>query len=463
MAGVSAETSRPSASQRYIQTLREFGYTGEIYPLHPAGGEFMGMKIYPGVNDVPGPVDLVISAVGAKFTPQLIRECVEKKVRAVHLFTSGFSEIEDEIGSQLEAEILSIARKGGVRLIGPNCMGLYCPAGGLTFAAMFEDGRGFPTKQGPAGMIVQSGGNCIYLIRDASKRGVFFSKAVSYGNAADIDETELLEYMTEDPDTQLIGMYIEGVKDGQRFMKAMKRAALIKPLIVYKAGLTETGARACATHTSAVAGSPAIWQGALKQAGAVQVFSMQELADMAVTFTHMPQPAGKNTVIVGTGGGVAVKAADDITTAGLHLQVLSPEVRMKLNNIYGTEAGSIYRNPVDIPPFGGPENLIRSVSAIADAPETHILIMHFPFDIWALVRREVPLQFFMEGMARLAGSIKKPLAVVLHNSIEPAARRLEDETKEKLVALGYPVYPSVSRAAVAVSNYIGYHEWRAGR
>jgi acyl-CoA synthetase (NDP forming) len=310
------------------------------------------------------------------------------------------------------------------------------------------------------GLIVQSGGNCIYAIRDASQRGVFFSKAISYGNAADINETELLDFMADDPDTKLIGMYIEGVKDGRHFSEVMKKAAQCKPLIIYKAGNTDTGARACASHTSAMAGSAVIWQGVLKQAGVVQVGDMPEVADMGVTFSRMPLPAGRNTVVIGTGGGVAVQAADDITGAGLHLQVLPVEVRRKLHDIYGTEAGSIYRNPVDIPPFGGADNFISAVKAIAEAPQVHILILHFSFDIWAMVSRSEPLKLFMGAMSELAGTFKKPVAAVLHNNVDPMARQLADQVQEKLVAMGYPVYPSIPRAAAAINKYIQYWEWR---
>jgi len=295
IAGVSPETSKPNAAQFYVTSLKNFGYKGAIYPIHPSGGEIFGMKVYENVNDIPGPVDLVVSAIPARFTPQLIEDCGKKGVKAVHLFTSGYSEIEDEIGQKLENEILRSAKKASVRLVGPNCMGIYHPAGGVTFAGEFPpDQNGFPATPGALGLISQSGGNCIYCIRESASKGLFFSKAISYGNAADLNESDYLEYMTEDPQTRVIAAYIEGVKDGERFIHALKEAASRKPVIINKAGNTETGARACASHTSAIAGSASVWHDLLRQVGAIQVANMSELVDVALAFDKMPLPRGRN-------------------------------------------------------------------------------------------------------------------------------------------------------------------------
>jgi len=448
---------------RFIESLRKFGYKGQIYPLHPSGGEVYGMKIYANVKDVPGPMDYVISAVSARYTPQLVADCAVKGVKAVHLFTSGYSEIEDEIGGKLEAEVLKIARKGGVRLIGPNCMGIYCPSSGMTFAQDFNDQHGFPKRPGPLGLISQSGGNSIYAVRAGSGRGVFFSKVISYGNAADLNETDFLEYMADDPDTRIIGMYIEGVKNGRRFMQALKRAAAIKPVIINKAGATDGGARACATHTSAVAGSAAIWQGLLKQAGAIQVDSMDELIDMSVTLLRLPLPAGKRAVVIGTGGGLGVESADQIISAGLKLPLLTPSIRKEICSIYGTEAGSMYRNPVDAPPFGGIENTVKAVSVAAASDKVDLLILHFAFDIWAMVSRSEPRYFFTEMIEGIQSKVKKPMAMVLHYTTELAAKQSADELQKKWVDMGLPVYHSIARAASAINRYIHWSRHFKGK
>jgi acyl-CoA synthetase (NDP forming) len=457
LAGVSADTGRSGPAQWYLMSLVKFGYQGKIYPLHPAGGEIHGLKVYKNMAEIPGEVDYAVSAIPARHTPQLIRDCAAKGVKAVHLFTSGYSEIEDVAGRQLEEEVLQIAREGGVRLIGPNCMGIYCPSAGLTFAGDYPDQAGFPSRSGPLGLISQSGGNCIYCIREASERGVFFSKTISYGNAADLNECDFLDYLTDDPDTKIIAMYIEGIKDGGRFKRVLSRAVKAKPVIIYKAGNTETGARTCASHTSAIAGSAAIWKAFLNQLGVIQVASMSELIDISIALAFMPVPGGRNIVVAGSGGGVGVQAADDITGAGLNLPVLPVELRRTLHSIYGTEAGSIFRNPVDIPPLGSKEHYVKAIRSIADSKDADVIILQFPLDLWALARRAVLMERFMDVVTGLKEVVEKPLAVVLHNSVTLQARRLEEEARSKFAALGLPVFPSISRAASAINRYIWYN------
>jgi acyl-CoA synthetase (NDP forming) len=341
-------------------------------------------------------------------------------------------------------------------------MGFYCPAAGVTFAGNYPEQEGFPERSGSLGLISQSGGNCIFCIRDASSRGVFFSKAISFGNAADINESDLLEYMTEDPATKMIAMYLEGVTDGPRFKKALKRAAALKPVIIDKAGNSETGARMCASHTGSIAGSAATWASLLKQAGAMQVGSLSEMVDISVAISHLPLPAGRNVAVIGSGGGVGVQAADDVTRAGLRVPMLQEDVRRKLRNIYGSEAGAIFRNPVDVPPLAAKEQYIKAVHAIADSGNIDIILMHFPFDIWALANRSMLMVPFTDMVTELSGTIKKPLAIVLHYCVSAKATRLAAETQEKFVKLGLPVFPSIPRAAAAINKYIAYSEFRAG-
>jgi len=456
LAGVSADTGKPGPAQWYLMSLLKFGFKGEIYPVHPAGGEIHALKVYKNVAEIPGEVDYAVSAIAARHTPQFVRNCAAKGVKAVHLFTSGFSEIEDAGGKRLEEEVLQIARESGVRLIGPNCMGIYCPSAGMSFAGDYTDQSGFPSRSGPLGLISQSGGNCIYSIREASERGLFFSKAISYGNAADLNECDFLEYLTTDPDTKIIGLYIEGVKDGPRFKQALRRAIKAKPVIIYKAGNTETGARACASHTSAIAGSAATWKAFLRQIGVIQVDSMSELLDISITLAFMPVPRGKNVVVAGSGGGVGVQAADNITDEGLSLPQLPAELRRTLHDIYGTEAGSIFRNPVDIPPLRSKDQYLKAAQSIAESKDVDIIIMQFPLDLWALARRSVLMGRFKEVVTALKETVSKPLAVVLHNSATSQARRLEEEARTHFAALELPVYPSISRAARAINRYIWY-------
>jgi len=233
VAGVSPSRGYDAMAETYVRALIECKFNGPIYPINPKGGELKGLKVYPNVKDVPDSLDYVISCIPAAAVPQLIKDCAAKGVKTVQFFTSGFSENGTEEGRRLEAEVCDLARRGGIRLIGPNCMGVYCPKAGLSYAP------DYPTESGPVSFMCQSGGNAIYFTRYAAQRGVRFSKLISFGNAADINENELMEYFTADPETEIIAAYIEGFKNGRCFSQAVRKAAAVKPVIIMKGGLTE--------------------------------------------------------------------------------------------------------------------------------------------------------------------------------------------------------------------------------
>lgn len=208
-----------NAGNLFLKALIDFGYPGKLYAVGRSGGEVGGMKIYPSVSDIPDGVDFVTVAIPNLFIPQLVEECGQKGVKVMHLFVSGFGEIEGKIGTRLQEEMLRIAAKYKIRIIGPNCMGVYCPASRLTMAINFSE------IPGDVGYLAQSGGQCILGIREATLRGIYFSKAVSYGNAADVNECDLLEYFANDPETNIITAYIEGTNDGPRLIRVLKETA----------------------------------------------------------------------------------------------------------------------------------------------------------------------------------------------------------------------------------------------
>ena len=460
IAGVSDDSAKFSAGRMYMQSLIDMGFKGSTYAVNPSGGQAFDSTIYPSIKDIPDRVDYVISAIPARYTPDLMADCAAKGVRAIHFFTSGFGEIEDGEGKRLESEILKVARQSGIRIVGPNCMGLYCPGSGLSFAPDFPEQSGFPKLSGQVGLISQSGGNAVYCIKEASTRGVYFSKVISYGNACDLNETDFLEYLADDPETRIITAYIEGTRDGSRFVKTLKRAAEVKPVIVFKVGSTETGTRTAASHTSAIAGSRGTWESLLKQAGAIQVHSIEEMVDVSLAFLRVSLPRGRNTAIIGVGGGASVKAADDCSNAGLALPMLPAQVRRRLKDIYTTEAGRIFANPVDIAPFTGSDMLANAIRTIADCDQIDVLIIHLGFDTWALVDRKVLVGPYLESILDLKNVIGKPVAVVLHSHVTHEARQFAAQAQARLCEAGFAVYPSIGRAASAISELIQYHQWR---
>ena len=462
IAGVSGNPDKWNPGRGYLYALVGSGFRGKIYPVNPSGGEIDGAKIYASIKDIPGSVDYVISAIPAQHTPQLITDCAAKGVKAIHFFTSGFSEIEDEEGEHLASEILEVVRQSGIRVIGPNCMGLYCPRTGLSFALEFPGQSGFPKQSGPVGLLAQSGGNSNYCIREASAKGVYFSKVVSYGNAVDLNESDFLEYFAGDSETEVIAAYIEGVKDGSRFARALKEATKVKPVIIFKVGATETGTRAAASHTGAVAGASKVWESLLRQSGAIQVYSLEEVVDVSLAFLRVSLPEGRNTAVIGVGGGASVIAADECSNAGLTLPTLPVQLRRRLRDMYTTEAGCIFRNPVDMAPVTGKKMLADSIRAIADCDQIDLLIMHVAFDMWSLIDVNDVTAAYIETILDLKGTIDKPVAVVLHFCAVDRAKELASRAQSRLCEAGFAVYSSIGRAASAINKLIEYHEWRQG-
>lgn len=233
----------------WVGRLLSFGFKGKIFPINPRAGTVLGLPAYPSIKAVPESVDYIIMNISRELAPRLLAECVEMGVKVVHMYVAGFAEAGDEEGLRLAAEIESILAKGCTRMIGPNCIGVYCPKGRLTF-----DVAPSPIS-GPVAFISQTGTGDRRLVNVATARGLHFSKVVSFGNAMDLNSEDFLDHVAADPDTKVILLYVEGLKDGQRFFETVRRTAKVKPVIIMAAGLSESGARAAASHTGVLAGS----------------------------------------------------------------------------------------------------------------------------------------------------------------------------------------------------------------
>jgi len=454
-------TSDPNnfMGQGFLKGLLEFGYSGQIYPINPKASEIQGLKAYPSVRDVPGPVDHVISLIPASLTPQLIEDCGAKGVRVVHLFTAGFGEPGEEEGKRLEAELLAIARRVGVRLIGPNCMGIHYYKSRITFnMGVPEEAK----ESGNISFLSQSGAFAIGLIHMGLFRGLRFNKVASYGNAIDLNESDFLEHFAADPDTEIIAAYIEGIKDGPRFRRALMEAAAVKPVIVLKGGRTVAGAGAVGSHTGALVGREEIWDVLFKQAGAIRVYSMDELSDLLVAFCHLPPLAGRNVGVIGTGGGASVEAADLCESAGLFVPALPPEIRNQFRE-FTPVAGTSVRNPVDTISMFIPQELSRTIELVASHAGIDFLIFQMELGMSFLQGPgRVIVETGREVIIETARRIHKPLVVVLSYGGSPQGISLLAETQERYVEAGLAVFPSIERAALAVSRFISYHEARNG-
>lgn len=438
----------------WVKTLLELGFEGRIYPISPTMSEFKGLRVYRSIEEVPDSIDLVLISVPARFTPQLMEQCARKHVSFAQFFTAGFSEAGSE-GATLEKKVVEIAAKGGVRILGPNCMGVYCPS------SHFGWRLDFPRAGGAVAFLSQSGLNAVQVATLGAAREVRFSKVISYGNAADLNETDFIKYFADDPESRVITAYIEGVTDGQQFIQSLRKAAQIKPVVVLKGGRSKAGARATASHTAALAGTTTIWASALRQAGAIEVQSLDELLDVAMAFLCLPALEHSGVALIGAGGGPGVVGADECEDAGLTVPPL-PEEAVEALRQFNPQEGTSLRNPVDSHfGFGQTrQQLQETMAIIGSCPEIASLIIHLGIDsiLHFLGRRE--LANATNAIAEAARDCARPVTMVLRTSGLPEATKVILEEQRGLVAAGIPVYPTIRRAAQAISKILQYQHSR---
>ncbi len=437
----------------FLNHIIEYGFKGPIYLVNPKGGEAFGLRIYPQLKDIPGPVDYVISCIRAPLVPQLIKDSAAKGVKAICVFTSGFSEFGTQQGRDLEKELQRLAQATGVRVIGPNCLGIHSPKAAFSFAP------DFPKESGRVAFLCQSGGNTMYLVRAAAARGTRFSKVISYGNGADIDETDLLQYFQQDRETDIVAAYIEGVKDGQRFYRTLRAMSATKPVVILKGGRTQAGSSVAASHTAALAGSDRVWKDVVHQAAAISVDTLDELADMLVTLSYMPPLGGKRVAMVGVGGGAGVLATDDWDENGFVLPKLPEPIRQAWRTALGNEAGTILSNPVDIPHRGfGQEPFLTALANLHAFEGIDLLVFHMPIRGIMLSPAIASVLFDPESetIVKIHRAPGKPTAVIVHYQANVDGWNLAAKQVKKFYEAGLPVYYSVASAAKAIDRYMRY-------
>jgi len=445
-----------------MRFLIDHGFQGKLYPVNPTSSEILGLKVYPRLTEVPeSSVDYVISCIPAGGVLSLLDDCGKKNVKLVHLFTARLKETGRDKEIKLQGEILQKARKLGIRILGPNCMGIYYPKLGLSF------NHELPRESGPVGGFFQSGGGAGEFVRYAALRGIRFSKIISYGNASDIDEVELLNYFASDSETKVIASYIEGVKDGGKFARALALAAKKKPVIILKAGRGRAGAKLALSHTASLAGSIDVWKAALKQYGAIMVSNFQELIEQVVAFTFLPPITGRRVIVAGGGGGKSMISADVWEEEGFELPELSAELRKKLKE-KAPELWDWVRNPIDASLFQGtPVVDINLLEWLSNEDGSDIFVANLtqddplPNDIWEKV---LAPNFLPSVMAIKKNG--KPLICVIETG-EIGLEEMKNwkwraiaETRRQVIDQGLAVFPSPESAAQAVRRLVDYWAWR---
>ncbi len=314
------------------------GYKGAIYPINPRKGEILGLSAYPSVSAVEGDIDLAVMTTPAPTIPGLLKECAEKGIRGAVVITAGFSEI-GEAGKGFENEMMAVARSAGIRLVGPNCMGIWSAAGQLSLC--------FPRapRAGAIAFVSQSGTFGVAMAQVASDKGYGLSKFVSIGNQADLEAADYLEYLASDDDTRVIVLYLEGLKDARRFFDVARQVVMKKPIVVYKAGRSEAGARATISHTASIAGSEKIFDSMCRQIGLFRVHESFHLFEIAEALCDAPLPSGNRVAILGSGG-QGVVGTDACAALGLELPELDPDTTSMIGALLPPHAPPA-KNPVD--------------------------------------------------------------------------------------------------------------------
>ena len=302
------------------------GYPGKKYPVSRSCTELDGIPCYPSLTDIAEPIDLAIAAIPAAAVEKMVAECAQKKIKFVVIHAAGFAELGEE-GKILQERVVKIARKHGLRLVGPNCMGIYCPEAHLNTIVELEESDALP---GGVAFSGQSGWATEHFVVGGNDRGLRFSKVISSGNQADLNFFDFLAYFGTDPSTKVICAYIEGLSRGREVLDLASRVSRTKPLIIWKSGFSQAGRRAALSHSGSITGTREVWMGAARSAGIVAAEGFEELVDLAVAFSAPPFPKGNKVGIMAEAGGGGISAADACEKLGLEVRPFSSGLRDRL-------------------------------------------------------------------------------------------------------------------------------------
>jgi len=340
VAVVGASRDRTKVGGSILANLIEGGFSGGIYPVNPSAQEIMGRKSYADVMSVPDPVDMAVVVVKAGLVPQVIDDCARKKISGAVVISAGFKEAGPD-GYRLEKEIVKMGMEKGLRVWGPNCLGLI-----NTFTKLNASFAHVMPLQGNIAFLSQSGALCTAILDWSITEGIGFSKFASLGNKSDIDEVDLLEALENDEDTKVIAGYLESINDGQKFLKVAARVTRKKPVVLIKAGRSAAGAKAASSHTGSLAGADSAYSAAFKQSGVIRAEALEELFDYAMAFARQPLPQGRNVAVLTNAGGPGIMATDACQANALNLPTFNEATLQKLKAGLPPTA-NIY-NPVDV-------------------------------------------------------------------------------------------------------------------
>ncbi len=446
----------------WAHSMLQWEHDLKIWLVNRRGGEALGREILTSIEEIPEDIDYAILRVPYRAVPQTLRDCHKKGVKAVTIFTSGFSELGTEEGKQREVELRKILDETGVRAFGPNCMGLMYPKIGFAFMPAIK------RLSGNVGFLSQSGGIAITTYTAGVESGIGFSKVFSFGNQVDITPQELLDYFSDDDETEVVGVYIEGAKNGKDVLGTMKQLASKKPVVVLKGGRSSEGARAASSHTGALAGSNEIWNAVFRQANVLTVDTLEDLLATLSIFSLSPKPKSRNVGVIAISGGTSVVLTDLLMEGGLKVPRTSEETIKQLDPLI-LDVGTGLGNPIDLAADYYQDQTTSEVIRLAgEEPNFDSLIMtadvHNMYQAAEIMGAADVLVDFWKVMAvagkKVVEKEKKPVLVVI-----PEVAYLDQRAKawQAFVDSGLPVFRNISEAVGALSRVRDYYETKEKR
>ncbi|MBE9505934.1 MAG: CoA-binding protein, partial [Chloroflexi bacterium] len=351
VAVIGASHTRGKIGYRVVENIVAGGYAGKIYPVNPRGGELLGLQVHTRLDELDGPVDVAMVVVPAAAAFSAVEQCARKGVKFAVIITSGFSEVGNTVE---ERRIANYAREHGLRVVGPNVFGLYSASASLNATFGPSD-----VKSGNVAIITQSGAIGIAMIGKTSVEGIGLSAMISVGNKSDVDETDLLEYLSVQDDSRVVLMYLEGVKSGERLVEVLKNTTRKKPVIAIKSGRSTRGAQAAASHTGSLAGEDKVFDDIARQCGVIRAESIQEALNWCKFLPDAPMPGGEDVVVITNGGGIGVLTADACEKYGVNLSDDVADLKRSFESVMPSFGSA--KNPVDITGNASPDDYDRAL------------------------------------------------------------------------------------------------------
>jgi acetyltransferase len=437
---IGASRQKGKVGYEILANLIQGGYPGKIYPVNPNADVIEGLKCFPDLKSIGQTPDLVIVIVPARFVPEVTEECAKVRVRSMIIITAGFKEVGKE-GRELEEQVVRIARRAGIRFIGPNCLGVIAPSHKLN--ASF--GGDLPTP-GAIGYISQSGALLAAILDMANAGGIGFSVLVSIGNKADIDELDIIKALGVQKDTKVIAGYLESITDGDAFVREAEAISYSKPILLMKSGATEAGARAASSHTGSLAGGEVAYESAFKRAGVIRCDSIKEQFDFAQAFANQPLPKGPKVAVITNAGGPGIMAADAIEQEGLTFAKLDEQTQKKLAE--GLPPAANVYNPVDVLGDALADRYAFALDIVLDDPNVDSAIVLLTPQAMTQAKETA------EVVVQIAAKKAKPvLACFL------GAEKVEEGVRI-LRRGGIPQYDSPESAVTTLKAMVDHVRWR---